>query len=52
MITFNDDFFKESDKDYKNLKQHHYYKSVKDNVVYKDGKRVKKQTQVEEDKDG
>ena len=51
---FNDDFFKETDKEFKELDKNkdHVLKSVKNNTIIKNGKRITKKTKVTLDKDG
>lgn len=52
--VFNDDFFKETDKEFKDLDKDkdHVIKSLKNNTVIKNGKRITKQTKTVVDKDG
>ena len=51
---FNDDFFKETDKEFKDLDKdkEHVLKSVKSNTIIKNGKRITKKTKTVVDKDG
>lgn len=52
---FDDDFFKETDKEFKELSdknQNNVLTSVKNNTVIKDGKRITKKTKTIIDKDG
>lgn len=51
-ILFNDDFFKKTDKEFKELGDNHIYKSVKSNISIKDGKRITKTNKTFKDKDG
>ena len=45
---FNDDFFKETDKEFHDLQEDkdHVHKSIKSNTVIKDGKRITKKTKT------
>ena len=53
--VFNDEFFKESDKEFKELEKHNhenYLKSVNTNTIIRNGKRISKKTKTSIDKDG